>query len=318
VSLHRTLAPLAAALLATACGPAPTPPVGPATQPASRPAIAPHVGGGTAAGGGPAPAPRVRTFRSAAQALEHVLASNPRIVGFGEFHQRVGAPRVDSAIRRFTRELLDTLAAETSDLVVESLAVPAHCAPAEKQAVESVKATTERPPETENEVETLLQRARARRIHTYGLDLDCKEYREVFGGKEPDYVKLLEVITRKLKDRAVEAWALRQRRRAEAAPETVAERRLIVLYGGALHNDLYPREGYEDWSYAAALQKLTAGRFVEVDLFVPEYIRGDADLKQEAWYPLFLQQAGPDRALLIERGPGAFIIVFPTTPKPAR
>jgi hypothetical protein len=166
-------------------------------------------------------------------------------------------------------------------------------------------------------VETLLQRARARRIHTHVLELDCQEYREVFGGKEPDYVKLLTVIARKLKERAVDAWALRQRRRAEAAAEAVAERRLIVLYGGALHNDLAPRAGYEDWSYAAALQRLAAGRYVELDLYVPEYIRGDEDLQKEAWYPRFLQQAGPDRALLIERGPASFVIVFPTTPRPA-
>jgi hypothetical protein len=237
-------------------------------------------------------------------------------VGFGEFHERTGAPKVDSAIRRFTRDFLDQLAGETSDLVVESWVTEGTCGAIEKQVVKDVKKTTERPAETENEVETLLQRARARGVMTHALAITCKQYEEVFGGKEVDYAKMLDLITRQLQAKAVDAWALRQRRRAETPAEAVAERRLILLYGGALHNDLYPREGYEEWSYAAALQRLSAGRFVEVDLYVPEYIRGDEDLRKEAWYPAFLRQAGPDRFLLVERGPGSFIVVFPTTVKP--
>jgi hypothetical protein len=315
VRLDRIVVLLAAVAIVNACGPVDRPPVGPGSQPASRPASAPAVDGGVAAG---TPAPRIRVFRTAAQALDQVLASNPRIVGFGEYHERTGAPKVDSAIKRFTRELLEPLAIETSDLIVESWVTAGTCGAIEKQVVKDVKKTTERPAETENEVETLLQRARARGILTHALTITCKQYEEVFGGKEVDYAKMLDLITRQLQAEAVDAWALRQRRRAETPAEAVAERRLIVLYGGALHNDLYPRAGFEEWSYAAALQKLAAGRFVEVDLYVPEYIRGDEDLRKEAWYPGFLRQAGADRVLLVERGPGSFIIVFPTTPKPAR
>ncbi|MBI5480991.1 MAG: hypothetical protein HY906_19185, partial [Deltaproteobacteria bacterium] len=239
------------------------------------------------------------------------------ILGVGEYHERTGAPKVDSAVKRFTRQLLEPLATEASDLIVETWVTEGKCGAIEKQVVKDVKQTTERPAETENEVETLLRRARARRLLTHVLTLTCKEYAEVFGGKEVDYAKMLDLITRQLQAKAVEVWAMRQRLRAEAPADAGNERRLIVLYGGALHNDLHPRAGYEDWSYAAALQRLAAGRFAEVDLFVPEYIRGDGDLRKAAWYPLFLRQAGPDRALLIERGPGSYIIVFPTTPNPA-
>jgi hypothetical protein len=310
---------LASALLAAACGPTgPTrrPPAGPGTQPASGPTagLPPAAVGGASA---PA-APRVRVFKTPTEALEQVLATGPRIVGFGEYHERAGAPKVDSAVKRFTRQLMGPLAAETSDLIVETWVTEGKCGAIEKQVVKDVKQTTERPVETENEVETLLTRARARRILTHVLTLTCKEYGEVFGGKEVDYVKMLNLITRQLQAKAVEVWAMRRRLRAEAPADATSERRLILLYGGALHNDLYPRAGYEDWSYAAALRRLAEGRFAEVDLFVPEYIRGDEDLRKEAWYPLFLQQAGPDRALLIERGPGSYVIVFPTTPAPAR
>jgi hypothetical protein len=310
---------LTAALVLAACGPRGpglAGPIGPATQPASRPASAPAAGGG---GGGPATRePRIRVFRTAGQALDQALSSNPRIVGFGEYHARTGGPKVDSALRRFTRELLVPLAAETSDLVVETWETEGRCGAIEQQVVKDVKKTTERPVETENEVETLLQRARAGHVFTHLLTITCKQYEEVFGGKEVDYAKMLDLITRQLQAKAVEAWALRQRRRAEAPAEQAAERRLILLYGGALHNDLYPREGYEEWSYAAALHKLSGGRYVEIDLYVPEYIRGDEDLRKEPWYPRFLKEAGPDRVLLIERGPGSFIIVFSTTPQPAR
>ena len=80
-----------------------------------------------------------------------------------------------------------------------------------------------------------------------------------------------------------------------------------MLYGGAVHNDIVPREGLEAWSYGAAAR--AKGAYVELDLYQPELV-GDA-LKEPAWAPL-LDVTGPDRAILYRRSEGSFVMLLPT------
>jgi hypothetical protein len=267
--------------------------------------------------------PRHVTFPGAGPALAHVLADRPRVVGFGEYHQRVGGPAVPSALKRFTEQMLPVLATQATDLVVETWVTDGTCGAAEKKVVANVKKTTERPKATENEIVTLALRARAARVQPHALKVGCADYQRMLGGKNVDYVKLLEFIGRQLRDTALGAMAERARPAATSrdggAPASAPAgppdaRRLVALYGGALHNDLYPAAGLEAWSYAADLAK--HGRYVEVDLYVPEYVAGDERLAKEPWYPL-LERAGPDRVLLIEREKNSYILVLSTTPAPA-
>src|SRR5262249_46645564 len=56
--------------------------------------------------------PPYRTFPSVADALRVILdESRPRVLGFGEYHQKVGTAAVGSALSRFTAELLPVVAA---------------------------------------------------------------------------------------------------------------------------------------------------------------------------------------------------------------
>jgi len=65
------------------------------------------------------------------------------------------------------------------------------------------------------------------------------------------------------------------------------------------------------FSYGAALQKRTGGRYVELDLYVPELVDRDRRLKQEPFAPLMRKLgSGSRQVLLVERGKGSYILVL--------
>ena len=275
------------------------PRVAPLTRPtASRPAASRPAA--------PAPKyPRHRIFASAADALDAILSTSPRVIGFGEYHQKTDSARVVSPLKRFTTQMLDHLAEQVSDLVVE-LAMPVGACEGgqENKVAKKVEKTTKRPPATENEAALLLGRARRLGIRPHILLLSCKEYSELLGGEDVDYQKLLTILTQKLADKAREALS-----RPVRFDDKGELRNLVLLYGGALHNDLFPRRYMEDYSYAARLSKLAGGRYVEVDLYVPEYIEGDETLSKESWYPL-RRHAAKGHVVLIERAARSYILLL--------
>src|SRR5262249_3700562 len=72
----------------------------------------------------------------------------------------------------------------------------------------------------------------------------------------------------------------------------------------------------KDFSFAKDVEKATRNKYLEVDLYVPEYIEGDKDLTAEAWYKPYLKLPH-DKATLVKRGASSYIIVFPRTPTAA-
>lgn len=259
------------------------------------------------------PAVRHRVFPGAAAALAEVLADDPRVIGFGEYHQTTATLHVPSALHRFTGEMLDVLGASVSDLIVETWVEDGACGKQEQQVGADVRETTERPPETGNEVLALAERARGQGIQPHALKLDCADYATLIGdGGDVDYEQLLALITRELRATTARVLAHRDQQRAHPGDAGMpGARRRIAVYGGSLHNDIYPHEALAMYSYAADIQQRTEGRYVEVDLYVPELIEGNELLAKEPWYPLLARQAGPDRVILIERGPGSYILILP-------
>jgi hypothetical protein len=246
-----------------------------------------------------------------AAALREVLRGGPRIVGFGEYHQKKGSAKAASAIQRFAGPLLRSLAPSASDLILETWVTDGRCGDEEREVARQVEVTTQRPAETENEVLRLARQAKALGVQPHALTVSCKEYKRLLGGgEEVDYEKLLVLITRQLEGETRRVWAA-QTRALAAAKKPAPPPRAIVLYGGALHNDRFPPvDELRAFSYAPALDTLSAGHYVEVDLYVPEYIAGDADLAKQAWWPIFRRHASRSRLLLIERGERSYILIF--------
>ena len=141
---------------------------------------------------------------------------------------------VRSSIARFTDEILPAIAPRASHLIVETWVSRGACGETEKQVTKDVARTTERPAETENEIVRLLRRAKELGVAPHVLDVDCHEYQTLIArGGGVDYDRLLAMTGQHL-GRAIQ--------QALALPRP-ADRPLVLVYGGALHNDLAPEPG---------------------------------------------------------------------------
>ena len=253
----------------------------------------------------PPPEPAIQLFDEPAAALRQLLLRRPRVVAFGEYHETTAGPKLPSAIHRFTEGLLPPLPPTASDLVVETWVTDGKCGGQEQQAVAEVAKTTERPATTEDEVVTLLKRAKARQIQPHILTLSCAEYQELQASQAEglDYAVLLRLIGDKLRQQAI---------RLLGRPKD----RLIVLYGGALHNDRFPKKELARFTFGGDLAKRTRNRYLEIDLLVPEYVEANEALRREPWLRQYQEIAQPQKTVLVRRGEGSYLLWFPRSPPP--
>jgi len=245
----------------------------------------------------------VRLFDDEAQALEAVIASvKPGVIGFGEYHQLTRTNDTLSAIARFTHAMLPGLAGGTSDLVVETWVSAGSCGEVEKQVVSEVDEVSERPAETADETVLLLRQAKALGVAPHILAVSCAEYEKVLGADGGlDYFAFLELVATRLGDTAAGIVA----KKPAGAP-----RRIVAIYGGAMHNDVVPRSGFEAVSFARRMRELGYGPYAEIDLLVPEFVAQSTLARDEAWFPLVAKIASPDHVALIDRGDGAYILLL--------
>ena len=252
--------------------------------------------------------PAFRRFPDLASAARQILAeSEPKILGVGEYHVRAGAQPVLSTMERFTRDL-DILAAGASDLIVETWVQSGKCGKQEKVVSRDVETTLERPPVVENHLLTLLEAAKKRGIAPHVMTMTCTDYDQLVGaGGEVDYNKMLPLIKNKLAGLAKKVLEYRTHKASEKPDEKPG---MIVMYGGALHNDEYPFAALEDISYVKDVRALVGDGYVELDLYVPEFIEGDELARQETWYPRFEEHAGPGHVLVFQRGPRSYLVIL--------
>ncbi|HEY3450079.1 MAG TPA: hypothetical protein VGK67_27245 [Myxococcales bacterium] len=242
-----------------------------------------------------------RHFDKPAKAFAAVMESKPLVLGLGEYHEIEGGPKVKSAIKRFTESMLPLLKGKASDLIAETWITNGNCGKAEVEAKEQIEKESERPATTEDEVVTMLKKGSSLDIAPHILTLECEDYEDLLDDKrEIDNVKLLEMVTRLLREKA----------------ETLSEKqgkdgKAVVIYGGALHNDLSPSEELASFSFGPELKKSTGGRYVQLGLYVPELIERDEETKQAAWYPFFLKHVSTTKTLLITLAPDAHLLIFP-------
>ena len=98
-------------------------------------------------------------------------------------------------------------------------------------------------------------------------------------------------------------------------------RKVLLSYGGALHNDLAPDVEKKAWSFAPSLQKALGQAYLEVDLVRAEALKPDAPwfrlsgaeiLKESV--NLFLKRGG-EGALLLRKSAQSYYLVFGNPPK---
>jgi hypothetical protein len=240
-------------------------------------------------------------FVSPAGAMHAFLDHATGVVAFGELHQTVKTAGIRSSIARFTDEILPAIAPRASHLIVETWISTGRCGETEKKVTADVGRTTERPAETENEIVRLLRRAKELGVTPHVLDVDCHEYQTLVGkGGEVDYDRLLTITGQHL-GRAVE--------QALALPRP-PDRPLVLVYGGALHNDLDPNPELAKYSFGPAIDALTHGDYHEVDLFVPELVATYPALRAERWHQVWSKTRATPGATLVRRQTRSAVLLF--------
>ncbi len=247
-----------------------------------------------------------RYFDTPQKAFAQVLESRPLVLGIGEYHEVESGPRVPSAMKRFTQRLLPLLKGRAADLIAETWITNKQCRAA-VQATEQLEKTTERPAETEDEVVTMLKGASALGIEPHILVLECEDYEDLLDAEGVvDNLKALQMVTRLVQEKTEAILA-------KLGPEN---QKAVVIYGGALHNDLTPAEDYAEFSFGPHLKQATNGRYVQLGLYVPEFVERDEETRKAAWFPYFEKHVSTQKTLLISLSPEAHLLVFPRTPAP--
>jgi hypothetical protein len=235
-------------------------------------------------------------------AIEAILAAEPtpRVFAVGEYHETAAGAKsgARSTLDRFNTDVLGVLQPHAHHVVVEAW-LGEDCTAAAAAVQGQIQAATDRNPSTALQIGALVMASSRRALVPHGLPMTCIEQGAVVDKRgHVDFLLLLEMITEKLEDTT----------RALLAQDPG---RAVIVYGGALHNDLYPRWPLGELSYAEPLaRELGAGAVLELDLVVPEVVAPMAMVRNEPWFPL-LARAAPGRTIVWQRGPGSYVVILP-------
>jgi len=249
---------------------------------------------------------RCTQYDTARAAFAEVIATHPRVLAVGEAH----APRnatAPSAAKRFADDLLPTIAPLASDLLVELMMPPGGCADAAEEVREKQAAVTTRQAATDqNEYVVMGEKARSLGVVPDMLRPSCADLDRVRAAGDDAVGASLELIAHLTLHQATRLVERDARSDADAG-------KMVVVYGGLLHNDLAPSGEAAKWSYAPTLQAAVSGRLVAVDLVVPEFIGDDASWTSLAWRPYYDRERLGGKATLFRTGEWSYVLVFPTT-----
>jgi hypothetical protein len=85
----------------------------------------------------------------------------------------------------------------------------------------------------------------------------------------------------------------------------------VVVYGGLIHNDVEPRPGREAWSFGPRLREHVQGRYVEIDLIIPEHIGTSEIWTSLPWFSHYDATKHGRKAILFQPSPASYVLVFP-------
>jgi hypothetical protein len=237
-----------------------------------------------------------REFTDTGAAITAILddAGPAKVYAVGEYHPTRVVPGA-TPLERFTTDILDHMMPRARHLVVEAW-TPTGCGGEGALAQRQIVHALGRRPSQTTDIEALVMKSARNRLATHRLQMTCIERGALLDAMgRVDFLRLLELVTEKLQT---------------TTKALVSDDRAVIVYGGALHNDLYPRWPLAPLSYAAPLQRDLGGGVVEIDLIVPEVVAPLAIIRGETWFPL-LGRAAPGRVLVWQRGPGSYVMILP-------
>ena len=237
-------------------------------------------------------------------AFAAVLREAPLVLAVGEAHAQKDTT-VASSTRRFTELFLPLLKGRASDLLVELMLPPAGCKKQEDAVRTEQKQVTQQQAATnQNEYVTLGDTARKLGVIPDALRPSCSDLDLIASAGDESIFEMLA---------AVERLTAAQTKALLAKSASRSDARMVVTYGGAMHNDVAPREGRARFSYASDLTAATSGRYVELDLFVPEFVSDTETWRSFEWYAHYDRQTMGAKTALFRPRSGSYVLLFPVT-----
>ncbi len=245
-------------------------------------------------------------FSSEAAAFAHVLELQPSVLGVGESHALKGSEAIHSATRRFAQLLLPVLCGRSKAMVLEIWLPRNDCGDRRVQEVQKAQkpVTSNQSKSNQDEYVTLGHIAKRLGIAPTALVPTCDEYQAILDAGPDAIERMLELIGQRSGERIVEEL---HRIGSQSAGPTV------VAYGGALHNDAEPTPDHSGYSYGPKLLQETQGKYVELDLIVPEFVKDTEVWQRQPWYAAFKKNHEHKQTQLYQWSPHSFALVFPAS-----
>lgn len=252
--------------------------------------------------------PKCLRFDTAAAAFRHVLATEPAIVGIGEAHAQKGTEAIASTTKRFTEELLPVVAPRASDVVVELWAPNPGCQREVKAVAKAQKPVVERQADTnQNEYVTLGTRAKELGVTPWLLRPTCEDFASLADAGADSVPEMLRLVKRLTQEKLV------QLARKNGGGDSGKPAKVVLAYGGAMHNDLRPSAEGAEFAFGAELDRATGGGYAELDLIVPEFVKDTPAWQKLPWYAAWQADAKPkDKATLFVLAERSFVLVLPS------
>jgi hypothetical protein len=244
-------------------------------------------------------------YDDAASAFSAVLKETPAVLAVGEMHALEAAADVPSATKRFREELLPLLVGRASELLLELWVSDPDCQKkVDKVEKQQKEVTAGQAASNQNEFVALGDAAHAVGIQPRLLEPTCEDYDRIAKAGDDAVILMLETIAK-----------LSESELASAVTRNESNRtgKMVVAYGGAMHNDVAPTKAAAAFSFGPALAKKISGGYVALDLVVPEYVRDSKLWQAQPWYEHFDPNAHQNKVRLYRPGPGEYALIFART-----
>jgi hypothetical protein len=196
---------------------------------------------------------------------------------------------IPSVTARFTSAMLPQLKDKASALILELWVNDGTCGKAKEKAVEKQQkeVVKDQAKTDQNEFVTLGKHAKALGITPAIVHPTCDELDKIQKAGDDGVLEMLTMLTTHMRDEATAAY----KATAKTNPNE-----MVLTYGGAMHNDLAPKKGREQWSFAKDLDDLSGHKYIQLDLVVPEFVGQNESWKAMPWFAAFTKGAACDDA----------------------
>lgn len=251
-------------------------------------------------------------FATTEEGFQWILAKNPHILAIGEAHAQKGTENIASSTKRFTETLLPIVAPRASDVVVELWAPDPKCMREVKQVASAQKPVTDVQASTnQNEYVVLGTKAKEAGLTPWLLRPTCDDFSMLADAGADTVQASLGLIKRLTQTKVTQLYEKNKATNANAQPK------IVLAYGGALHNDLAPSEAMKDFSFGPDLDRLSGKQYIELDLIVPEFVKRSPTWEKLPWFSAFESDKASGSlktgATIYVTGPRSFVLIFPST-----